>query len=114
MTSKNDPATDPGELTVGELRAALQDRHGNALADTDTLLQSVTVDCAKTDVAAKMERATERLQAAARRVDTNYPGTVHDPDDPLKSAHAAIVELIQMFGVAEVLHGRGAKRVRKG
>ncbi|MGP5929435.1 hypothetical protein [Corynebacterium glyciniphilum] len=116
MTSKNDTPTDPGAMTVGELRTALQDRHGQAIADTDRALKTVTVAAARSEVAVKMERAAVRLQTAARLVDRD-PGAVRgilDPDDPIKSSHAALVELIQLYGVAELLAGQGARRVRHG
>lgn len=114
MTSDPTTQTTGDELTVGELRRALQDRHSTALADTDRALKSVTVAAARSEVAVKMERAAVRLQAAARLVDRD-PGAVRgilDPDDPIKASHAALVELIQLYGVAELLAGQGARRVR--
>ncbi|WP_145940834.1 hypothetical protein [Corynebacterium glyciniphilum] len=115
MTSDATTDQTPGdELTVGELRRQLQDRHGTALADTDKTLQAVTVSTARRQVSDRMVRAAERLQTAAGLIgrDPCAVRGILDPEDPVKAAHTSLVDLIQLFGVAEVLAGRGARRVR--
>ncbi|AHW63918.1 Hypothetical protein CGLY_07365 [Corynebacterium glyciniphilum AJ 3170] len=114
MTSTNKTATaptDPGAMTVGELRRQLAERHGTALAQTDKLLADVTVDCVRQDVAQRMSRVAERLARNSSLLDRNAARLSTDENDPLAAVQRDVGALVDLFGVAEVLHGR-TRRVR--
>jgi light-regulated signal transduction histidine kinase (bacteriophytochrome) len=112
MTSTNVPTDDPGEMTVGELRAALQDRRADAVTRTEERLQGLQVVTLRKEVAEQMTRLAERLAHNAALLDRNAPRLSTDPDDPLADVQRDLHDLVECVGVAEVLHGRGARRVR--
>lgn len=107
MTTQTDPTTQ----TVADLRRQLAERHGTALAQTDRLLADVTVAAARTEVADRIRRAAKRVARHALQLDPDAPRFDTDPDDPLDGIRRDLGELVELFGVAEVLHGR-TRRVR--
>lgn len=112
MTTTDQTPTTGDDVTVGELRAALHNRRADAVKLTEERLQGLQVVTLRKEIAEQMTRLAERLARNAALLDRNVPSLSTDPDDPLSDVQRDLRDLVECFGVAEVLHGRGARRVR--
>jgi hypothetical protein len=110
LTVDDPAATTVDDLTVGDLQRDLEARHTRAAADTARLLQSVTVDVVRANVADKIHTVATRVANNGKRLTTNRPGDALDDRDPLAGVLRDLRELIALYGVAEVLHGRVSRR----
>lgn len=122
MTADNitpiNPTTEPGTgpdgtpdaLTVGDLRRALHERHGAALRDVDARLSALSVARVRSDAADEVTRHANRVADLQGDLVAGYGRLTGSPDDPLKALADELRHLIDLYGVLEVLSGRGARR----
>lgn len=105
-----EPDATPAAPTVGDLKAAMTDRHGRAMSDAVAKVNALSVDVVKRATAERIERNAAKLADVARCLADNRPRLIFDPADPVAEAHRLIVSLIQDYGVVEYLNGKGARR----
>ena len=113
MSSDNVTPISPA-ATVGELKAAMTDRHGRGMADAERRLNALSVDVVKREAADRINRTASSIAELTHTLAENRARLITDPDDPLAEAHRLIVSLIQDYSVLECLLGRGARRGQSG
>jgi hypothetical protein len=121
MTADNltpiNPTTEPGTepdaapaATVGDLKAALTDRHGRGMSDAVAKVNALSVDVVKRATAEQITRTATDLAELAPLLVDNRARLSGQPDNPLEQAHRHLTELIRLYGVSEYLLGHGARR----
>lgn len=109
INSTTEPDVTPA-ATVGDLKAALTDRHGRGMSDATARINNISVDVVKRATAEQITRTATDLAELAPLLVDNRARLTGQPDNPLAEAHRLIVSLIQDYGVSEYLLGHGARR----
>lgn len=114
MTADNvtpiNPTTGPDAATVGDLKAALTERHARGMSDAVAKVNALSVDVVKRATAEQITRTATDLAELAPLLVDNRARLSGQPDNPLEQAHRHLTELIRLYGVSEYLLGHGARR----
>jgi cytosine/adenosine deaminase-related metal-dependent hydrolase len=101
-------------VTVVEVRRALHERHGRALADVDRRLAALSADRVRRDAVDELVEHAERIAGLKGDLLAGYGRFITSDDDPLAALGREVRELVDLYAVVELLAGRGARRGQAG
>lgn len=106
------PAADEAPVTVAELRRALHERQGPALAEVEKRLAALTTDRVRRDAVDELTTHAKRIGDLEGDLLAGYGRFTGSDDDPLAALGREVRELVELYGVIEAITGRGARRVK--